>query len=441
MASHLTEELKSLRDKGLYRLLKSVDGEQGPEVTFKGKSFLNFSSNNYLGLANHPALKKAASVAALKYGTGSGASRLITGSMSLHHELEEEIASFKGTESALLFNSGYHANIGIISSLMGEGDQIFSDELNHASLIDGCRLSKAGTTVYWHCDMKQLEQSLQNPPQPPFSKGGGTAFSNGKLDLPPVEKGGQGGFRRLIITDTVFSMDGDLCPLPEIMALAEKQDAMVLVDEAHATGVFGKKGRGVVEHFGIDSRHPRLIQMGTLGKALGSFGAYVCGPRELTEFLVNKARSFIYTTSLPPAVCAASLAAVRLVERDSSLKEKLWENIRYFGDHFKKSPQPPFFKGGGIQEGGNTQRGMNLPPFEKGGLGGFSPIFPVIIGDAKKTMELSEKLFEQGIWAQGIRPPTVKEGTARIRLTLMATHTKEHLDRCLTALQKCGIEI
>ncbi|MBI4410891.1 MAG: aminotransferase class I/II-fold pyridoxal phosphate-dependent enzyme [Deltaproteobacteria bacterium] len=221
--------------------------------------------------------------------------------------------------------------------------------------------------------------------------------------------------RRLILTDTVFSMDGDLCPLPQIMALAEKYDATVFVDEAHATGVFGKKGRGVVEHFGIDSHHPRLIQMGTLGKALGSFGAYVCGPRELIDYLINRSRLFIYTTSLPPAVLGASLAAIELIEKDGSFRERLWENVKYFGEQLERMP---------------ACRGvLQYAPTE-------SPIIPLIIGDAKKTMEIAEKLFKNGIWATGIRPPTVPEGTSRIRLTLMATHTREYLDRCLNALKE-----
>ncbi len=368
LPEHLKHTLDHLRQSGLYRFLKTVEGEQGPEIRYQGKTYLNFSSNNYLGLANHPLLKEASIEAVRKFGTGSGASRLITGSMTLHEALEKALADFKGCEASLLFNSGYHANIGVIPSLMGEGDLIFSDELNHASLIDGCRLSKAKTLVYRHNDTEHLEHMLKNNCH-----------------------------KRLIVTDTVFSMDGDLCSLPRIMELADQYDVLVLVDEAHATGVFGKKGRGVVEHFGIPSHHPRLIQMGTLGKALGSFGAYVCGSNELIDFLINRSRSFIYTTALPPAVVAASKAAIDLIFKDQSLKEKLWKNVTYFG-----AP---------------------------------SPIVPVIIGSAQETMDVAQKLFEKGIWAQPIRPPTVPEGTSRIRLTLMATHTKEHLDRCVHVLE------
>lgn len=382
MTENLKNALEKLHQSGLTRFLRTVEGEQGPEILYQGKTYLNFSSNNYLGLANHPLLKEASIEAVRKYGTGSSASRLITGSMTLHEELERVIARFKGTEAALLFNSGYHANIGLIPSLMGEGGLIFSDELNHASLIDGCRLSKAKTFVYRHNNTEHLEE----------------LFRRGDPLWSPINGQAQGPApMRLIVTDTVFSMDGDLCPLPRIMEFAEKYKASVLVDEAHATGVFGKKGRGVVEHFGIPSDHPRLIQMGTLGKALGSFGAYVCGSRELINYLINKARSFIYTTALPPAVVAASLAALHLVQDDLSLKERLWKNVNYFGAQ--------------------------------------SPVVPIIIGGASKTMEVAQQLFEKGIWAQPIRPPTVPEGTSRIRLTIMATHTKEHLDRCLEALK------
>lgn len=370
-------ELDSLREKNLLRSLKTVGNDQGPEVLHQGKTYLNFSSNNYLGLANHPELIQASVAATKKYGVGSGASRLITGSMQLHEELEQALARFKGTEAALVFNSGYHANMGIIPALVGKNDVVFSDELNHASLIDGARLSRAALKIYGHADMGKLAQALQQSRQSAVGS-------------------------RLIVTDSVFSMDGDLAPLQQIMELAEQYDAWVFVDEAHATGVFGKKGRGLVEHFVIPSTHPRLIQMGTLGKALGSFGAYVCGSKELIEFFINRARTFIYTTSLPPAVLAAAIAALVLIQKDQSLKDQLWENIAYFGARLK--------------------------------IKNSSPIFPIIIGEAAKTMEISQKLFEAGIWAQGIRPPTIPPGTARLRLTLMATHSRAQLDHCLDAL-------
>lgn len=383
-------ELASLREKNLLRSLKTVENDQGPEILHQGKTYLNFSSNNYLGLAGHPELIKASVAATQKYGVGSGASRLITGSMQLHAELEQAIARFKGTEAALVFNSGYHANMGVIPALVGTHDLVCSDELNHASLIDGMKLTRAQVKVYKHGDMGQLVQALGQGKQ---SKG----------------------CSRLIVTDSVFSMDGDLAPLKQIMELAEQYDAWVFVDEAHATGVFGKKGRGLVEHFGIPSNHPRLIQMGTLGKALGSFGAYVCGSKELIEFLINRARTFIYTTALPPGVLAASIAALALMQKDQSLKDQLWKNITHFGSKLQNISD----RRGSIHR---TQHAAQ------------SPIFPLIIGDAAKTMEISQKLFASGIWAQGIRPPTVPAGTARLRLTLMATHSQEQLDRCLDVL-------
>ncbi|MBI2339025.1 MAG: 8-amino-7-oxononanoate synthase [Deltaproteobacteria bacterium] len=417
MREYLHEALKELENRGLRRFLKTVESDQGPEIVYQGRKYLNFSSNNYLGLADHPILKEASIKAVKEYGTGSGASRLITGSMTLHEKLEQKIAEFKGTEAALVFNSGYHANIGVVSSLMGEGDSIFSDELNHASLIDGCRLSKARTQVYRHCDMGQLEELLVDSGSWRVDRRKTDHDSRFTIHDP----------RRLILTDTLFSMDGDLCPLPQIMELAEKYEATVFVDEAHATGVFGKNGRGVVEHFGIQIPPVpplskggqggfRLIQMGTLGKALGSFGAYVCGPRELIDYLINRSRTFIYTTALPPAVISASLAAVELIERDGTLREKLWENIEYFSKHCHP------------RENGDPW----IPAFA--GMTQTSPIIPIIIGNAKKTMEISQKLFEAGIWATGIRPPSVPEGLSRIRLTITAGHTKKHLDRCLEVL-------
>lgn len=381
MKDVFAKKIEGLKSEGLYRFLKTVDSDQGPEISCQGKKYLNFSSNNYLGLANHPQLTDASIKATKEFGTSSGASRLITGSMTLTQELEAAIAKFKGSEAALVFNSGYHANLGIISALMGEGDTIFSDEWNHASLIDGCRLSKAPTQVYRHGDSEHLESLLKKSTS----------------------------IRKLITTDSVFSMDGDLCPLPQIMKLAERYDAWVLVDEAHATGVFGKQGRGVVEHFGVDPQNPRLIQMGTFGKALGSFGAYVCGPRAMIDYLINRARTFIYTTALPPSVMAASLAAIKLIEEDFSLKEKLWENVEYF------------------------KRGLDALAV--------SPIIPIIIGDAQRTIDISNQLFESGIWATGIRPPTVPNGTSRIRFTIMATHTREQLDKCLTAIANCEFGI
>lgn len=386
---YLSALLDDLKRQHRFRGLTVVEGDQGAELLHGGRRLINFSSNNYLGLANDARLKDAAIEAIERYGTGSGASRLITGSMQLHERLEAALAQFKGVEAALLFNSGYHANIGVIPLLADQGDEIFSDALNHASLIDGARLARAEVKVYRHLDTNHLATQLK--------------ASRAR--------------KKLIITDTVFSMDGDLCPLDQIISLAETHDAWVLVDEAHATGVFGETGRGVVEHFGIESRHPRLIQMGTLGKALGSFGAYICGSRSLRGALINKSRAFIYTTALPPAVAASSLAALEIIRTEPDHKARLWGHAAYF---LKKLTEL-------VRE---LDLGMVVAPSQ-------SPIIPLIIGKEDKTMRISQTLFEHGIWAQGIRPPTVPEGTSRIRFTLIASHTLAHLDTCLTVLRKC----
>ncbi len=333
-------------------------------------------SNDYLGLSSHPALRNAAITAMERYGFGAGASRLISGTSPLHRELEERIARFKGTEAALLFNTGYAANTGIIPAIAGEGDVILSDSLNHASIIDGCRLSKAAVRVYRHRDTNRVEELLKE-------------FSSAR--------------RKLIVTDGVFSMDGDIAPLPELVYLAEKHGALLMVDDAHATGVLGKTGRGTVEHFGMSGRIP--IQMGTLGKALGSFGAYVAGSRDLIEYLVNRSRSLIFSTALPPAVCAASIAALDLVDQERGPRERLWENRKRFVN-------------------GLSSIGVTTGATE-------TPIVPVMVGDSSRARLLSEKLLEHGIYAAAIRPPTVPEGSARIRTTIMATHTHQDIDYAL----------
>ncbi len=399
MKSFFEDQVEELKSKDLLRIEKIVESDQGPVVKCQGKTVLNFSSNNYLGLANHPRLKKAAIQAIERYGVGSGASRLITGTMSLHQELEKVLAGFKGCEASLIFNSGYHANIGVITALVDPNDVIFSDELNHASLIDGCRLSKASVMIYRHSDMRHLRELLK---------------SHVEQKRKEKKQGVQISSKLLIVTDTVFSMDGDLCLLPALMKLAHDFDAWIFVDEAHATGVFGEKSRGVVEHYGISSKKKNLIQMGTLGKALGSFGAYVCGPKAFCDFLKNKARTYVFTTALPPAVLAATLEAIRLINQDLSLKNQLWRNVEYF-------------KRGLTQVIANSSYEL---------LKTDSPIFPILVGSQSRTMDLSQKLFDEGIWIQGIRPPTVPDGTSRLRLTLMATHTKEHLDKCLVTLEK-----
>jgi glycine C-acetyltransferase len=387
MTSNFIESaLERLKQEGLYRKLRRVDGDQGATLIVDGREVLNLCSNNYLGLANHPALREAAKQAIDRYGCGSAASRLISGNMTLHEELEERIAALKGTEAALVFNSGFQANVGIIPALVGEGDLIFSDALNHASLIDGCRLSRAKTVVYPHLDLDRLEQGLRDAP------------SNG---------------RKLIVTETLFSMDGDEAPLDGIVDLAERYGAMVMVDEAHATGVLGPSGAGIVSKLGLTERIS--VQMGTLGKALGGFGAYVAGSRALREFLINRCRSFIFTTSLPPAVLAMAIAAIDLLYKEPQRRLALWHNARAMKEGLRKL-------------------GFSLGQ-------GQSQILPLIVGDAEKCMTLSDKLLEKGLFVQGIRPPTVPPGTSRLRLTLMATHTHEHLHEALEAFQEVKDEM
>jgi 8-amino-7-oxononanoate synthase len=375
-AETFQDELEAIKRKALYRRLRRVEDDQGPTLLLDGREVINFSSNNYLGIANHPALAAAAKEAIDRYGCGSGASRLISGNMTLHEELETKLASFKGTEAALVFNSGFQANTGILSTLTGEGDAIFSDALNHASIIDGCRLSRAKSIVYAHGDLDQLESVL-------------------KLEAEAR--------RKLIVTETIFSMDGDEAPLGGIVDLAEKYGAIVMVDEAHATGIFDSTGAGIVAKLGLGERV--AVQMGTLGKALGGFGAYVAGSRALRDLLINRCRSFIFTTSLPPAIMAMAMAAIDLVQREPERREALWNNCR-------------------MLQAGLRELGFSLGSAE-------SPILPLVIGDAGKCMQFSERLLEKGIFAQGIRPPTVPPETSRLRITLMATHTRAQIDRAL----------
>ena len=382
----LTARLAEVKESGLYRHLRTVEGAQDAAIVLEGQEVLLFSSNNYLGLANHPTLKQAAQQAIQQYGCGSGASRLISGSMAVHHELEYRLARLKKTEAALVFPTGYHANIGLLSALMGPGDTILSDSLNHASIIDGCRLSRADTRVYRHADIAHLGELLQACPQ-----------------------AGQ----RLIVTDSVFSMDGDLAPLAEIVSLAQQHDAWVMVDEAHATGVFGPHGGGLVEELGLTEQVD--IQMGTLGKALGCVGAFVAGSHELIDWLVNRARSFIYTTAIPPAVAAAVLAALDIVEQEPERRQQLWDNTRFLLDSLHSL-------------------GYTLGATR-------SQILPVIIGEARETMVVAAALLQRGVFAHGIRPPTVPEGTSRIRVTPMATHTQDHLSRTLDAFAAAGKEV
>ncbi len=374
--------LLDIKNKGLYRRLRIVESGQASKVVIDGREVILLSSNNYLGLANHPKIKEAAKEAIDKYGAGSGAARLISGNCILYKELEERIAEFKNTEAALVFGSGYLANIGILSTVVEEGDLILSDELNHASIIDGCRLSRAEKTIYRHKDTRHVEEIL----------------SKNKRR------------RILIVTEGVFSMDGDIAPLPEIIALAKRYSAMVMVDDAHGTGVLGKKGKGTAEHFGIEKGID--IHMGTLGKALGAYGAYAAGDKGLIEFLINKARGFIFTTALPPSVLASAIKAIEILEEEPHLIKKLWENRDYLVN------------------------GLKSLGFDT--MGCETPIIPILIGKAEKALKMSDGLFEQGVYAPAIRPPTVPEDTCRLRLTVMAAHTKEELDIALKAFEKIG---
>jgi 8-amino-7-oxononanoate synthase len=369
----LAQRLQELESDGLRRRLRLIDGPQGPEVMLDGRPVLLLCSNNYLGLADHPRLRRAAADAALGLGTSSGASRLISGSMSIHADLEAKLADFEGTESALLFGSGYLANTGAIAALVRRGEVVFSDELNHASLIDGCRLAGGETFVYRHADSDHLDWGLRR------------AAGRGAL----------------IVTDGVFSMDGDIAPLGELAVLAQRHGCRLMVDEAHATGCIGPGGRGSVAAAGLTGEVDLIV--GTLGKALGAYGAYVCGTREMTDFLLNTARPFIFSTAPPPPSVAAASAALELLAESPKRVERLRANA------------------GALREG---LRSEGLEP-----IGADTQIVPLVIGEADDAMVVCERLLEEGIFAQAIRPPTVPPGTCRLRLTTMATHRIDDLRR------------
>jgi 8-amino-7-oxononanoate synthase len=361
----LGERLQELEENGLRRRLRIVDGPQGPSVELDGRALLLLCSNNYLGLADHPRLRLAAAEAAFALGTGAGASRLISGSMSIHAELEAQLAEFEGTEAALLFGSGYLANTGTIATLARDG-VVFSDELNHASIVDGCRLARAETFVYRHADLEHLEWGMQRVK----------------------------GRASLIVTDGVFSMDGDVAPLPELARLARRHDCRLMVDEAHATGCIGPEGRGSVAAAGLSGEVD--VVMGTLGKALGSYGAYVCGSRELIDYLLNSARPFIFSTALPPPVVAAGSAALELLMERPKRVERLMGNAAALREGLREQ---------GLSTGGSQTQ-----------------IVPVMVGEADDAIALTERLLELGLFAQAVRPPTVPPGTCRLRLCAMATH-------------------
>ena len=379
----LSTRLAALELEDLYRNLRLVEGRQESKVVIDGREVLMLASNNYLGLANHPLLKKAAQEAIKQFGCGSGSSRLISGTMELHEQLESRIAELKHTEAALVFPTGYHANVGTISSIMTRGDVILSDELNHASIIDGCRLSHANTLVFRHNDMGHLAHLLDSC---------------------------RGYENRLIVVDSVFSMDGDIAPLGEISTLARQHKAWMMVDEAHATGVFGPNGAGIAEEFNLSSEIE--IQMGTLSKALGGSGGYVAGSRELVNWLINRARSFVYSTALPPTVTATAIAAIDIVSNEPKRRQQLRDNADFLAKEL-------------------TTLGYTLANSR-------SQILAIIIGPTSQTMALAAELFSQGIFAPGIRPPTVPDNTSRIRLTPMASHTPEDMEYTVSAFAEAG---
>jgi 8-amino-7-oxononanoate synthase len=369
--NEIEERLDEIKGRGLYRRLRCVSGPQGPRVLLDGRPVLLLCSNNYLGLADHPRVREAAAEAAMRYGAGSGASRLISGNMTIHRRLEEQLAAFKGAEACLLFGSGYLANAGVVSALAREGDVVFSDALNHASIIDGCRLSRAETFVYDHCDVDHLEWGLRQ------AEGRGA----------------------LIVTDGVFSMDGDLAPLPEIVELAQRYDARVMVDEAHGTGCVGPGGRGLVAAHALEDEVDVIV--GTLGKALGSYGAYVLCDAPMAKYLINTARTLIFSTALSPPAVAAAMAALELLRDQPRRVEKLQRNARVLREALAESGAPA----------GDAE----------------TPIVPLVVGDAGAAVAASERALERGVFAQAIRPPTVPAGTSRLRLAVMASHTKSEL--------------
>ena len=376
-------ELQELRSKGLWRWPRLLEGAQAAVARYDGRELINLASNNYLGLANHPALKAAALEAIATTGVGSGAVRTIAGNMAIHQQLEAELAAFKHTEAALLFQSGFTANAGTVAALLGREDVVVSDELNHASIIDGCRLSGADKRIFPHGDVGAARRMLAEC---------------------------RGARRVLLITDGVFSMDGDIAPLRALVEAGEEFGAIMMVDDAHASGVLGRCGRGTVDHFDL---HGRVhIQVGTLSKAFAGLGGYVAGSRNLVDLLMHRARPLLFSTSHPPSVAASALAGVRLVQQNPELISRLWENARYFKDGLRAS---------GFDTGASE-----------------TPITPVVVGDELLALQLSDRLFEEGVFAVGIVFPTVPRGRARVRTIVTAEHTREHLDRALEAFARAA---
>lgn len=382
----LSGELDALREKGVFSRPRELQTEQKASVVIDGRPVISLSSNNYLGLNTHPRLREAAIKAIEQYGVGSGSVRTIAGTMTLHNVLEEKLARFKHTEASLTIQSGYATNLGVVSALMQEGDIIVSDELNHASIIDGTRLSKASRKIFPHKDMAGLRRVLEET---------------------------KGAHKVMVVTDGVFSMDGDVAPLPGIVELAEEYGAFVMVDDAHASGVLGKNGRGSVSHFGLDGRV--ALQIGTLSKGIGALGGYVACSQDMKDYLMLRARPVLFSTSHPPSVVATCIAAIELLEEDTSLVDQLWENTR-------------FFKRGLEQLGFNTGKSE-------------TPITPVIVGEGALAMRLSSRLFEEGVFAQGIVYPTVPADKCRVRTIVTAIHTRDELSRALDAFEKVGKEL
>ena len=383
---YLTTELEALKQQGLYRTLRVLEGEQKAHTTFDHRQVVNLSSNNYLGLTTHPLLKERALEATRRLGVGSGSVRSIAGTMDIHMELERRLALFKHTEAVVVFQSGFAANAGTVAAVLSKDDVVISDELNHASIIDGCRLSRAAIKVFPHKDAAAARRIV--------------------AELPSAQ-------RKLLITDGVFSMDGDLGALPALCDIAEEFGCIMMVDDAHASGVFGRNGRGTIDHFGMHGRVD--IQVGTLSKAIGALGGYVAGSRALVEFLYHRARPFLFSTSHPPAVAAACIAALDVLEQEPQIIERLWENTR-------------FFKTGLQTLGFNT--GLSE-----------SPITPVIVGDGALAMKLSDRLFQEGVFSQGIAFPTVARDKARVRTIVTATHTRDELQFALDVFAKVGREL
>jgi glycine C-acetyltransferase len=387
--SFLTDQLDELKAKGTHFKLRVLEDEQAPVCTFDGRKVINLASNNYLGLTTHPKLREAALEATRKFGVGSGAVRTIAGTMRIHMDLEEKIARFKNVEACVVFQSGFTANAGTVSAVLGKDDFIISDQLNHASIIDGARLSRAKILVFNHKDLAHAEEQLASVKDQPGHK--------------------------LVITDGVFSMDGDIGALPGLCELAEKYGAIMMVDDAHASGVLGRQGRGTVDHFGM---HGRIdIQVGTLSKAIGALGGYVCGTRDLIDFLYHRGRPFLFSTSHPPSVAATCIAAFDVLENEPQWMEQLWANTRFW----KKELGLLGFNIGG----------KDTPASE-------TPITPIIIGDGRLTMDFSRELFKEGVLGTGIAFPTVPEGKARVRTIMTATHTKDELHQALAVLERVG---